>query len=179
MTWILTILIPIYAFLTSILLQYGYVSYYGIPTDYISVISRDSLLLVYSILTAVWSNLLGAHLYVWVTIVLALLLLYFLYKVVYLKKIVYLIISVPFILFLLKAQGFGSTMAELNTTFKIASTKCAPGNLVNYISPLTNNGEIIFVLVEENKIVKGSVITKRISDLPCGIEEKTFTPASQ
>lgn len=154
----------LYFYAITILAQYGFNSYFGIPSNLIEPSLRDNIIFFFSIFRAITKT----H---WIVIIIAITIIisviYALNKYLKLSKKVIIILAV--ILSIFGSYNLGSYVAKTNTKFSIVSSMCIPEQAgVTYIVPAfyQTNALVTPIYTGTNKLT-GGFIVKDISEPGC------------
>lgn len=165
-----------YFYAATVLTNYGFVSYFNIPSNFVSASLSDNIIFFYQYFVA--SAYLAGHAkwYAWLTIVLIVGIIVALCYVSDIWKGVFTAIGTIFMLFWLGSfYRLGQTIAINSTIFLIPTAGCPPiGPAAQYIVPITGDGQGVFVPINASNTMTGGFILKNLADLDCTLENKNI-----
>lgn len=168
--------ISLYLYVTTILTQYGFNSYFDIPYSFIEVSIRENIIYFFQLFQLA-SNVIGLMgWWMWFLVPLTLLFMFLSYNTLT-QKIVSLVIIIFFIVFLWNSYNFGNTIASSMTDFYSIPENCLEdiGNSEDslYIIPVFQNDKAVIIPLNKNdNKIQGGFIVKDLSDINCKIEKK-------
>jgi len=165
-----------YLYAITILTQYGYYSYFNIPTNFIDASIPNNVLFGYSLIKVIWEllaempwwkgTLIGAG------IALAVVLSHHFFHD---RKLILAWIGTGFaILFLSTSYSLGTIIAKAKTNFLVLSPECSTvGPAARYIIPDLYEGKAILVPIDPiSRKLQNGIVLRDLSSLPCGIENQ-------
>lgn len=164
-----------YLYAVTVLTQYGYYSYFNIPTNFIDASISSNTIYTYSIATAAWQLIVSIPLLWKIVIGIAVAIASFISGIFFNNhKIIFVWIGTGLAgILLIGSFGLGGFIARDKKNFLILSPTCSITNQnVQYVIPDIYEGMAILVPIDpknNNKIGNGFVL-KDISTLPCGLE---------
>lgn len=168
--------ITAYLYGITILTQYGYNSYFNIPTSFIeSSITSNFVYFfqLFQLATAIGGVI---QWWMWAIVIIGLLTILFFYFYHFVGK--YVIISVGFVvllIFLYQSYDFGMLLAKSNSEFYVPTGNCSSLDTnIRYVIPHTYGGDIILVPIDESNKMIGGILVKDFSELGCVIEKKNI-----
>lgn len=173
--WFKISIVPVYVIGATVLFQYGYNDYFGIPYNYIGVSSVDFTLFVYSIMQIVLSVVGALKWLQWVEIVVLVGGVAFICLHWFWRKVVYILVAIFFIWLLIKMVLFGAYIAKHQTDYLVLSANCSQMSAEQkYIIPVTTNTQVILIPIDKNNKMTGSFVVKDPSQLQCSFEHKNI-----
>jgi hypothetical protein len=169
-----------YFYATTILTQYSYNSYFGIPTSYIEFSIKDVVIFFFDLLNiakTVIVNVAG-NLSFWalagliiVSIFIGFLLIFDLIPKSVNPIFIIIFTAVSFFGF----YNFGNNIAKLTTEFRVIPAECISSekNITYIIPSFTGTTAIITPIYTDSKKLTGSFLTKESSSLNCEITKET------
>jgi hypothetical protein len=168
--------LAVYFYTATVLTEYGYASYFKIPTNFISTSLSDNIIYFFQLFTAVKYQIGFIKWWAWLILVFVILFIAFLYYSHYLwKKTLTLTGVVIFFLLLGGFFHFGGKLAANNAEFWIPASDCPPiGSDSRYIIPGFNESVAVFVPIDQNNKIIGGFLVKNLTELPCKLEYKNI-----
>lgn len=168
--------IGIYCYIVTVLFQYGYNSYFGIPTAFIESSIKDNVLYLFFMYNIITSVVGSFDWLLWVLFVFTLLLIVgpiFFWK--HYPKVLLLVSAIIIVFVTLYISKFGAYVARLSETFAVPSPECNLKPHDSYIVPVFYQGKAIIVPYDQatNKM-KGAFIISSLSDTNCRLEYKNI-----
>lgn len=165
-------IITAYIYSITILTYYGYVSFFNIPSSFVSASIQGNviyLFFLFGILKAVTGLMAW---WMWVIFGFLMAIIAFIYYCnTWYSLIIKLLIAVPFILFLISSYNFGGFLAANSKNFYILSSDCqSVGSDNSYIIPAMSETEAVLIPIDENKKMKGGFLIKNMAELSCKME---------
>lgn len=166
-----------YFYAATVLTQFGYISYFGIPSNFIESSLKDNIVYFYNLFQVIstvfglmkWWTLLG--------LISIGVMIFFLYWGHYrFKQILSFVGTFILILLLRGTYDFGNLLAANSTTFLTLPDDCqfeSAGTSTRYIIPtlFETNAVLVPYGVDDHKIHPGFLL-RAASDIPCAIERK-------
>lgn len=170
-----------YVYVVTILTNYGYVSFYNIPPEFVEPSVRDNILLFDSLLKtlALFFWIPGRHLLI-VIAVLGLVILICKYssfnRVLWAALLAGSLLALPW-----NATKFGRWIASTKTNYYIPAPSCPPpGSDAKYVIPTFYDGKAILVPInQETKRINGGFLVKEASEMGCVIERQEIGKLSR
>ncbi len=165
----------VYFYAITILTQYGYNSYFNIPTNFIESSIRDNIIFSFSlsqIIIAVADNL---SILVWISLIISSLFLWFIIIFdIFHKNIITLGIIAIMITSCFGFYNLGNFMATTNTEFNVLSQECSLSkeNITYIIPTFYQTTAVITPIYTDSNKLTGDFLTKNTSDLNCEIQKK-------
>lgn len=165
----------VYFYAVTILVQYGYNSYFNIPSSFIGVSLGDNVIFFYHVfqIATVIAGLMKW--WMWFVVICATAIITAIYLVNSWYNIILDFAAVLILSALLWGSvGFGSLLAANTTNFGVLSSNCsAIGSDNFYIIPVISETKAVLIPVDaETKKMKGGFMVKELSGLPCKIESR-------
>lgn len=162
----------IYLYALTILTQYGFLSYFNIPTNFITFSPVDSTLLAYNLFKLGLAIITLIHWWWWALFAIIIVIVIFFDK----EDIIAWTITTLSVLFLYNAVNFGNFIAKNQTRFLTLPSNC-PSVVENatttYVIPATYDTKIALVPVDTiTRKMTGGFFVKDMSKLPCQLEYK-------
>ncbi|HBM46110.1 MAG: hypothetical protein UT05_C0007G0015 [Parcubacteria group bacterium GW2011_GWF2_38_76] len=172
---ILAIIVPVYLYGVVILTQYGYNSYFNIPSSFIDYSIKENFVFFYGLFNLILIFLGTISWWTWLFVVLLVFFSYIFYfefgKIIKFTTIFLLLYA------LYSSYNFGYLLAENSSEFNTLTDSCSllkDGN--SYIIPNFYQGKAILASINsENKLI-GEVSIKDLSDINCSIQKKYTGP---
>lgn len=168
--------IALYFYTATVLTEYGYASYFNIPSNYISASLSDNIIYFYQLLMA-GQYAIGLVKW-WLWIVLALIaifiaLLYFSND--FWRNYITLVGTVIFFLILIWFYNLGKGLGGVNATFWMPSASCPPiGTDSRYIVPISLGSDGIFIPINASNTMTGGFLVKDLTTLNCKLVQQTI-----
>lgn len=163
MVWIT--LIGIYIYVITILTQYGWNTYYNIPSNFIDASITANTTYLYVLITAI-INEFGAHPYLYSGILFVIVLIIIITN--YYKKFGYFLITVLALALAYGFFNFGLNLGKINEHFSVIDQPCLPqATSTRYISPTTYQDKIILIPIDQDNKMKGGFLVKDLSQISC------------
>ncbi len=160
--------LAIYLYAITILTQFGFGSYFGIPSAFVEASITANTVYFY-ILAQAMVKLVIAIKWWWILIVF---ISYWILKVFDENQIkyvamIFMLISIYFFV------SFGNLLASTQTNFLTLPNGCLDGNSSQrYVVPVVYQGEGIIVPIDENNKMSGGFIVKDLSELNCRLKHE-------
>ncbi len=163
--------IAVYFYTATVLTNYGFISYFNIPSSFIDASLRDNIVFFYQLVTVYGSILSEMRWYVGAALGLAagFIMLLCWYGNVW-KGIFTTIGTVLLLLYLTTFFKLGGIIAAAQTSFLVPSSDCSVGS--SYIIPVINGNQAVLVPIDQNHKMTGGFLVKNTADLSCIIEQK-------
>ena len=169
--------IAAYFYVATILAEYGYNSYFGIPPDFVRASLSENIIYFFQLLTASKDALGQIGLLMWVVVVVVAAFIVFLYYYHWLFKTIFGAIGTGiFFLFLLWGSFNIGKGAAINTTyFWVLSPNCLfAENGSEYIIPTISDSWVVLIPIDKQNTMKGGFLVRNINDIPCTLEYKNI-----
>jgi hypothetical protein len=166
--------IALYFYIATILTNYGFISYYNIPSSFLQASLSANIIFFYEFLTSFLSLLGSFHWYVYVAagfflpIIVALYYLIFQYKRGW-KKVFIAILTIIWLSYLGTFYTLGRLIAASQTNY-IVPSNCSIGPAYAYVIPMIDGGQTILVPIDQNDKMTGGFLVKNTTELPCTFE---------
>ncbi len=173
--WVNLATIGTYLYVVSVLIQFGFNRYFGIPASFIESSIRANVVNFYVLIMDLlhikfdlWGGLFLAALLILIGLVLS----FFYYK--YHRKALIIIIILFTLVLLHISVSYGELRAKNLITFSVVPESCGIFSLEEtYVMPVIYDNKGVFVQYDKatNKLLNGFLV-KELSDIPCKIETK-------
>lgn len=164
-----------YFYIATILTQYGYTSYFGIPYNFIEFSIKNNVIFFFDLLTIIKNVASNLSAWSWIILGIFSLIIIFLRIIEVLKGSVltFLIILLAFFSFF-GFYNFGKNVAKITTEFKVIPVSCiSEEKNITYIIPsFYQTTAVITPIYTDTNTLTGSFLTKESSDLGCEIISK-------
>lgn len=163
--------LTVYFYAANILTQYGYISYFDIPSSFIESSIKDNIIYFFYLIKIAF-NLFGL-LSPWVLLIVipVILMIVVFFDLWSLRRLIYKWSPIVLLIFLYYSYDLGSKTAEYMETHLVVQAECL--NLDNnfiYIAPDIYDSKLILVPVDKtNNKIKGGFFVKNSSDINCEI----------
>lgn len=161
--------ISAYLYGVTILTQYGYNSYFSIPSNLIEASITQNFVYFFQ-LFQVASAIAGAmKWWMWLVIILGALVTLFFYGSHFIWRKVISVIGLGLICFMLYGSyNFGLLLARSTSEFYVPVVDCPSLDQgTRYIIPNFYQDKAILVSIDENNILAGDILVKNLSELGC------------
>jgi hypothetical protein len=168
--------IALYFYTATILTEYGFISYFNIPSNFISASLSNNIIFFYQFFIAS-ADLAGAtKWYVWLIVfVVSAVIMAICYFSKLWKGIFTTVATIGVILYLGSFYTLGKVIAINTTSFIVPSASCPPiGQDSSYIVPVIGNSEAVLVPINSSNTMTGGFLIKNLSDLNCKLEIKNI-----
>lgn len=165
--------ISVYLYAVTILTQYGFHSYFNIPSSFIESSIKENIIYFFQLFQLA-SGVVGLmKWWMWIVAILAILIITFFYNFSNYKKIIALCGTLLLGLLLYGSYGFGTLIAKSTTEFYVPAEQCASLDVNNsYIIPSFYGGRVVLIPIDKTRKMSGDILVKDISELGCTIEKK-------
>ncbi len=175
MSKLLTIpIISVYLYGITILTQYGYSSYFNIPSNLIEASITQNFVYFFQFFQLA-STIAGVmKWWMWVMLIVTALLVFFFYAS---NRFWRFVISTCGVFlaayFLYGSYNFGQLIAKSSSEFYVLSDSCTLSETgTKYIIPSFSQGNAILVSIDADNTLMGQVLVKNLSELECSTEKK-------
>lgn len=165
--------LSVYFYAVTILTQYGYNSYFGIPSNFIEASIKENIIYFFQLLQ-IASEVAGIMgWWMWIVIILAVCVVLYLSNHRY-QWVVSSLGAILLGVLLWGSYNFGELIAANTTNFYVLPSKCASINGDgSYIIPSFYDGKAILVSIDrDNKRTEGGFLIRNISDLLCEMKQE-------
>jgi hypothetical protein len=158
--------LAIYLYVITILTQYGFYSYFGIPSGYIDASITSNTTFFYTLVQGAIASVFAIK-WGWLIIIPVIIFILKVFKAKHIKSAITLLVIASAYGFV----GFGNLLATHQTAFLVLEPNCASVDFgQKYIIPQLSNGEAVLVPVSEDNKIDGSFLVKNAPDLNCKIK---------
>jgi hypothetical protein len=173
--------IAVYFYAATILTEYGFISYFNIPSNFISASLSDNIIFFYQFFIATADLADAMKWYIWLTIVIVISAIIALcYFSELWKGLVTTIGTILLFFYLGSFFMLGHIIAVNTTNFVVPSASCPPiGQSAAYIVPIIGNGEAVIVPIDASNTMTGGFLVKNLADLDCELEIKNIGKVMQ
>ena len=169
-------IIPMYIYGITVLTQYGYNSYFGIPSNFISLLSAQNFVFYFQLYQLGGVIAHKIQWWMWIELIFTALIIYSSYmsSIVW-QWIIRVSGVVVFVYVFLHSYNLGQFVAQNTSVFYVSMNNCSLSHdQERYIIPSFYQDNAILVSIDENNILKGNMIIKKLSDLECGITKQNI-----
>ena len=167
-------IISVYLYGITILTQYGYNSYFNIPSNLIDASITENFVYFFQLFHLTPSVVGAMRWWMWLVLVvggLIILLFYFSHRFWRFVISVMGIFILAYILY--GSYNFGQLIAKSSSEFYVLSDNCSLLNTdTKYVIPNFYHENAILVSIDENNTLTGQVLVKNLSELECSTEKK-------
>lgn len=175
MSKLLTIpIISVYLYGIAILTQYGYNSYFNIPSNLIEASITQNFVYFFQLFQLASAIAGVMKWWMWLIIVVCVLLVLFFYAAHKFWRFVISVIGIFLLAYFLNGSyGFGQLLARSSTEFYVPTEGCASlDSGTRYIIPSFHGESAILVAIDSDNKLTGEVKLKNMSELGCGTIKK-------
>ena len=164
--------LSVYFYAITVLTQYGYNSYFGIPSNFIEASIKENIIYFFQ-LFQIASSVAGVmRWWMWIVVVLSIGVVLYLSNFKY-KTVASVLGTLLLVVALWNSYNFGSLIAKNTTNFYILPQDCISiENGKSYIIPSFYDGKAILIPINYDKKMAGGFSIKSVSELPCELEQK-------
>jgi hypothetical protein len=168
--------IALYFYVATILMEHGFVSYFNIPSSFISASLSDNIIYFFQLLTASKYAAGQIGLLMWIVVIATILVVLYLYHSHHFWRTIlgYTGTVLFFLALLWGSYGLGGFIALNSTAFWTPSINCNFLNGDRYIIPAVFDTQSVLVLIDGENKITGEFLVKNLSDLGCAIEYKNI-----
>jgi len=166
--------ISAYLYGVTILTQYGYNSYFNIPSNLIESSVTQNFVYFFQ-LFQLGTAIAGAmKWWMWVVLILGALTVLFFYGSHFIWRKIISVIGLGLICFVLYGSyNFGSLLARSTSDFYVPMSDCASlDQNTRYIIPIFYQGKAILVPIDADRKMIGGILVKDLAELGCTTERK-------
>lgn len=173
--------ISIYLYGVTILTQYGFYSYFGIPSKYIESSIKENIIFFFQMFRLAKDVAGFMKWWVWIMLVVAITVIFLLYNSEAWYRKILNVLGIMALLFLLYGTyNFGVLLGKTNTVFYVLGPECVSVEKPeSYVIPDLTQDKLILIPIDENRKILGGFLIKDTSDIPCKIEMKYVGPISK
>lgn len=159
----------VYFYAANILMQYGYISYFGIPSSFIESSVKENILYFFNLFQIIIIFIGQLKWWVALLLILPVLIIIDLCKRnSSWRNFFNILLVILFISSLWFSYKFGGKIAEVNTNYMTIDSSCIGSNTdYHYIIPDIYQGDMILVPVNKENTIVGGYIVKDSSSLDC------------
>jgi hypothetical protein len=175
--------IGLYFYVATVLTNWGFLSYFNIPSTFVQASLSSNIIFFYQFITAALSLLGSLHWYVYVAagfffiVVVALYYLIFQYNKP-LKNTFVAVGTIVLFLYLGTFFSLGNLIASTQTSY-IVPVDCSVGPAYAYVIPLTDENQTILVPIDQNNKMTDGFLVRNTADLSCTFESKPVGKVAQ
>jgi hypothetical protein len=164
--------VALYFYIATVLMEYGYASYFNIPSNYVSASISDNIIYFFQLFTS-WKHEIGIMSW-WVWIVLFLIAVFIVllwYSHRAWRVIISIVGTVVFVLLLASFYNFGQALAAINTGFWIPAADCTSvPSSTRYVAPISYGEEVVFVPIDASNTLLNGILVKNAATLDCELQ---------
>jgi len=174
--WSIPVL-TVYFYAANILTQYGYISYFNIPSSFIESSLRDNIVYffdLFKVISTITFNIVISIKWWLLLIVPVVLIIAAFWDPYHWRKTKYLFLPILLLISLYFSYDFGNKLASYNENYNIVSPECINMDKENiYIIPDIYDTKLILIPIDKktNKIKNGYLV-KNSTDLNCIVERQ-------
>jgi hypothetical protein len=167
-------IMTIYVYGIVILMQYGYNSYFDIPQNYIQASIVQNYVYSHQLFQVMMTFSSAINWWMWILIIIGFFALFTSYHSDYFWMWAIRICGILLLAgVLFGSYHFGQYVAQNTTIFYMPADDCSlSNNRTKYIIPSFYQDEAVLVAIDGNNVLKGEVMSKKLSDLDCGYIKK-------
>jgi len=165
-------IITVYLYAVVILTQYGFNSYFNIPSSFIEFSIRENIIYFFQLFQLALIIAGVMKFWMWIIVLSSILIIIVLSFFDYIYELIFASILIGGVLF--GSYYFGSYIAINTSTFYVLSSDCQSIGQEKYIAPIFYNDKVVFVPISENNKLGNGFIVKEISSLLCKLEQKNI-----
>lgn len=167
--------VPTYLYAISILTQYGYVSYFKLPSNLVAATLKDNVIYFYELFRLAQSVAGFFRWWMWLILVVVTLIavLFYIFNQVW-QHTVNIVAFILIVGFLLGSYSFGQTIAAHKASFKVVDESCQNKKWSNLVIAATNDSVTAFIPIDDFGIIKSGYLIENTTDIGCLITEKRF-----
>jgi hypothetical protein len=168
--------IALYFYSATVLTEYGYTSYFNIPSSFISASLSDNIIYFFQLFTVGKYEMGLMRWWAWIIVLFALVFILFLYySHDFWRVLISVVGTVVFLLVLGGFYDFGKVVAASDATFWVTSASCPPiGSDARYVVPTSFGGQAVFIPIDQGNKMTGGFFVKNLADLPCKLEQRNI-----
>jgi len=168
-------IISAYLYGVTILTQYGFNSYFGIPSSYLESSITQNFVYFFQLFQLASAVAGAMKWWMWLVIILGALTILFIYASHFIwQKIISFVAILLLCLMLYGSYNFGTLLGQSTPEFYVPVAGCVSlDQNTKYIIPSFYQGKAILVSITESNTLAGSVLLKDLSELGCATEHKT------
>lgn len=167
--------LAVFFYSATVLTQYGYNSYFGIPQQLIRASIADNIIYFFQLFKLATGIVGWMSWWMWIIAALLILIITLFWYLSNFPEII--LTTITIILWSLSLLGFynfGSLLAKSTTEFYVPSSNCS---LIEqgfkYIVPVIYEDSAVFISIDSNtKKIKDGFLVKKLTELNCGLEQK-------
>ena len=168
-------IITVYLYAVTILTQWGYYSFFSIPSDFVEASIKDNIVYFFTLFKVAEEVAGVLKWYVWAMLIFTILIVGFVYTFNYTyKRLITALGTLILIFFLINSYNFGNALAKNSILFLVPDVGCSGISNGPYIIPGISNNQVILVPIDKNNKMLGGFIVKNIPDLGCKLEYKSI-----
>lgn len=166
-------MLSVYFYAVTILTQYGYNSYFGIPSNFIEASIKENIISFFQLFRIGFIIVGLISWWMWIVVGLSGAIILYISSYKY-KTVVSSILFALLGALLWSSYAFGGWVGANTTSFYIVPSKCIPiEEDKTYIISSFYDGKAIIVPIDQaNKRIGGGFLIRNVSDLPCELEQK-------
>lgn len=165
----------IYFWGATILFQYGYNSYFFIPSNFIEVSIRENIIYFFNLSQIAGGILSSFNFWKYFSLIILLLSLWIFYIISnFTKKIFLILVFILSVFLLYGSYNFGIFWAETRIEYYVIPNECLSlDNDMKYIIPTFFETKAIVIPIDENnRNINNSILIKEIADINCEIKKE-------
>lgn len=168
--------VTVYLYTVTILTQYGYNSYFKIPSNFIEFSIKSNIIYFYQ-LFQLGTGIAGLmRWWMWIVLIFLALLFVFLFFLNKILRIVLVTLTIPALFYIIGpgSYKFGFLIAKNTSSFYIPVNQCfSQNNYNNFVIPTFYESKAILIPIDQNtNKMQGGFIVKEVSEIQCPIEQK-------
>jgi hypothetical protein len=165
--------IALYFYIATVLVGYGYISYFNLPSNFISASLSDNIIFFFQ-LFEVGKYAIGLiSWWVWFIASVGALFIFFLCHFSKPWRVFFGVVgTLLFFTLLWRSYDLGGTTATNTTNFLVPSADCPLASGGRYIIPTILDTQAVLVSIDENNKMTGKFLVRDLTVLPCTLELK-------
>jgi len=168
----------VYFYAANILMQYGYISYFGIPSSFIEASIKDNILYFFSLSQVIFIFIGQLKWWIALLMILPIIIIFDICNNnIFWKKFFNVLLIILFVSSLWFSYKLGKKIAEINTNYLTLDSSCVGLNDDHtYIIPNIYLSKMILTPIDLNNKMIGGFVVKESSYLNCLINYKQLGP---
>jgi len=171
------IFLGLYAYTATILVQYGFNSYFGLPSNLIEPSIRDNIILFFSLLKGFIGMLAALPILGWLTLLSPLFILIALMFFFHIHDfVVKIAIALILVYSLFVFYNLGESLAKTTKEFNVISGECITQkeNIVYIVPAFYQTSALVVPVKSDSRIIAGSFFIKEPLGVECEVKKETI-----
>jgi hypothetical protein len=159
--------LAIYAYVITVLFQFGFLSYFNIPSNFVEASLRSNIFYFY-LLSVSLADIFKSIGWWWLLLgpILA-------FSVHFYKRYAIYAVTIVLVVFAIVSVSWGLFFGAHASSFLVPSENCL-GDNIEYIIPGVYNEEVILVPIDQDRKMIGGFLVKNISELACKLDYRNI-----